>query len=425
VTPAAALPPEVQRQIDDAFRQVLRAPGDTRGNLAYARQLEDAGEYEKAIASLERILIADPAQTYVRLEIGRLYFRLGSYETARSYFQRALADSNLSPEQRAVAEQYLADIAERLSAHQFTGFASVGARWQENANAGPDPVTLRALGTPISRPISARPQSDFSFFGAGSVQHSYDLDTQNDAHIVSRLIGYGNAYSRFSRQDVVLGELSTGVRFKPAPASFGELQIRPHVIGNAIMLDGDRYQSTYGFGLDATVEWSEQFVTELTLEYRKPDYANIPRLLDNQLQTGDQKVVKLRVAYELMPASLLLLDLVYGSSATKVGYYDNTRYDMLLTYNLTYAAPAALTREGWTVAPFVGWVSRAYGGPDPFTSPSTTRVDNWVRLGIGHTIPIADGWSTFQSVEHLWGDSNIPNYTFQDTAVVVGLSRRF
>src|SRR2546430_2356565 len=108
-----------------------------------------------------------------------------SYETARSYFQRALADPSLSPERRAVAQQYLADIAERMSAHQFTGFASVGARWQENANTGPDPVTLRALGTPIARPTSQRPQSDFSFFGAGKVQHSYDLDTQNEAQIVS------------------------------------------------------------------------------------------------------------------------------------------------------------------------------------------------------------------------------------------------
>jgi len=35
--------------------------------------------------------------------------------------------------------------------------------------------------------------------------------------IVSTLLGYGNAYSRFSRQDLMLGEATTGLRFKPMP----------------------------------------------------------------------------------------------------------------------------------------------------------------------------------------------------------------
>jgi tetratricopeptide (TPR) repeat protein len=424
-SPAAALPPELQRQLDETFRQVMRNPGDTPANLAYAKQMEEAGEYEKAIASLERILIADPAQTWVRVEIGRLYFRLGSYEIARTYFQRALADSSLDPAQRAVAQQYLADIAERLSRHQFAGFASVGAGWESNANTGPDPVTLRALGTPLSRPTSQRPQSDFSFFGAGNVEHSYDLDTQNDAHIVSTLLGFGNAFTRFSHQDVVLGELTTGVRFKPAPATLGELQVRPHVIGNYILLDGDRYESTVGFGIDVTMEWSEQLVSELTLEYRRPEFGTIPRLLDNQNQTGDEKVVKLRTAYQLAPNQLLLADLVYRSASTKRTFYDFTQYQATLAYSYAYPAPAQLTPGAWSVRPYVSWYSRDYGGPDPTIDPISTRLDNQVRIGVSHSIPVADGWSVFQSVEHLWADSNIPNYTFQDTAVVVGLTRRF
>jgi hypothetical protein len=327
-----------------------------------------------------------------------------------------------------VAQQYLADIAERQSKHQFTGFASVGAGWQSNANTGPDATTLRALGQPVNRPPSAAPSSDFRFFGAGKVQHSYDLDAQDDAHLVSTMTGYGNAYSRFSRQDVLLGEVTTGVRFKPAPADDGDLYIRPHVIGNYISLDGGRYSDTIGAGLDVTKSWSDRFVTELTLEYRYSDYANIPTLVDNQAQTGYLKVAKLRLAYEFKPGSVLLTDLIYSSQATKQQYYDNTRYEVLFTYSHDYVGPFEISSGAWNVSPYFGLVFRNYAGPDTTTAAvdsTKTRLDHGYRIGIGNSIPIADNWSCYQTVEHIWSDSNIPNFTYQDTAVVVGLSRRF
>jgi hypothetical protein len=422
---AVAQAPEVQRPLDEGFRRVMQNPGDIGVNQAYAKQLLDAGEYEKAIATLERILITDPTQTYVRIEIGSLYFRLGSYEAARSYFQRALADPNLAPELRAQAERFLADIAERLSPHQFNGFASVGARWQANANSGPDSTTLRGGGFLVPRPPSARPESDFSFFGSGRVQHSYDLDTQNDAHIVSTLQGYGNAYTRLSHQDLVLGELTSGVRFKPAPADVKDLQIRPHLIGNYVSLDGDRYLDTFGAGIDVTMTWSERFASELTFEFRHADYGTIPRLGDTQNQTGDGKVVKLRTAYELTSTQTLILDLYYLSKATKRGYYDFTQWQATFTYSLVYEAPFKFGQPSWVVQPYLSWYSQPYGAPDPLINPVQTRFDNQVRIGLVHTIPIAEKWSVYQQVEHLWNDSNIPNYGFQDTSVIVGLTRQF
>ncbi len=415
----------VQRSLDDAFRQVLKNPGDVAANRSYAQELVDAGEYEKAIASLERILITDPTQTYVRVEIGALYFRLGSYEAARSYFRRALEDPNLSPELRARVNQFLADISERLSRHQFSGFASVGARWQENANTGPDPTILRSSGTLVTRLPSQRPQSDFSFFGAGKVQHSYDLETQNDAHIVSTALGYGNAFTRFSRQDLLLGEITSGIRFKPAPSDLKDFQIRPHVIGNDVELNGDRYLSTAGFGIDATMAWSERLVSELTFEFRHIDYGTIPSLGDSQHQTGDSKVIKLRTAYEVTGNQLLVLDMLFNSVAAQRGYYAYNQYQAGVSYTVSYAPPAQLTAASWSIAPYVTWYSRPYVGLDPQTNPFQRRFDNQVRLGLIHTIPFGEGWSTYQQIEHVWGDSNTPNYSFRDTAVVVGLSRQF
>jgi hypothetical protein len=106
-------------------------------------------------------------------------------------------------------------------------------------------------------------------------------------------------------------------------------------------------------------------------------------------------------------------------------FYDLDQYGVVLTYSYTYAAPAQLTQQSWNVSPFVSWYNRGYGGPDPLVDPRTTRHDDEVRIGLIHTIPFAEGWSVYQQIEHVWGDSNVPNYNFQDTAVIVGLTRRF
>jgi len=424
-SPAAADPLEAQRQLDEGFRLVLQNPGDVGVNATYAQRLIDAGEYEKAVATLERILITDPSQTAVRVEVGALYFRLGSYETARVYFQRALADPNLSPELRAQAEQFLKDIADRLSPSQFTGFASVGAKWQENANTGPDASTIRSSGTLIPRPSSAQPQSDFSFFGASKVQHSYDLDTQDEAKIVSTMLGYGAGFTQFSHEDLVLGEFTTGVRFKPLPAELKDLQIRPHLIANYVGIDGDRYLDTYGVGLDATMTWSERLASELTLEFRREDYGPIAAFGDTQHQTGDAKVIKLRTAYELNSTNVMIVDLLYRSDAARRGYYDYSHYQATFTYSLAYTPPSEISKRAWAVAPYVSWYTRDYAAADPVINPAESRCDNNVRIGLVHTIPFADGWSTFQQIDHTWGDSNIPNYNFRDTAVILGLTRTF
>ncbi|MGY9054413.1 MAG: tetratricopeptide repeat protein, partial [Alphaproteobacteria bacterium] len=77
--------------LDRAFDAVLADPSDIDAAFEYARIAAALGDYEAAISSLERMLIFDPNLLKVKVELGVLYFRLGSYETAKSYFDQALA----------------------------------------------------------------------------------------------------------------------------------------------------------------------------------------------------------------------------------------------------------------------------------------------------------------------------------------------
>lgn len=88
---------------DAAYQQLLANPSDIGLTLKYAKLCSLAGDYEAAIPPLERLLISKPDSPKLRLEIGILYYLLGSYDTAKTY----LIDAKKDPELAAKADDYL------------------------------------------------------------------------------------------------------------------------------------------------------------------------------------------------------------------------------------------------------------------------------------------------------------------------------
>ena len=100
--------PEVQRQYEAAFQDMLNQPGNLDVALKYASLANKAGDLEGAISTYEGILLIDSNRPQVRLELGILYFRLKSYDAARSYLESALQSPELAADVRKPAEQLLA-----------------------------------------------------------------------------------------------------------------------------------------------------------------------------------------------------------------------------------------------------------------------------------------------------------------------------
>jgi hypothetical protein len=59
--------------------------------------------------------------------------RMGSYELARDYFDKAAA-ANPPPQVRARVEQYLGEIEKGQSRHHLSGYLSFGGQYQSDAN---------------------------------------------------------------------------------------------------------------------------------------------------------------------------------------------------------------------------------------------------------------------------------------------------
>lgn len=105
---AKAPTPELQRQYDEAFQEMLAQPGKPEIVLKYAKAATDAGDLEGAIAALEGLLLIDSDLPQVQLQLAGLYYRLKAYEVSRTYLETALKSPTLAPDARQMAEQILA-----------------------------------------------------------------------------------------------------------------------------------------------------------------------------------------------------------------------------------------------------------------------------------------------------------------------------
>src|SRR5882724_3218005 len=66
-------------ELEAAYAQLLRDPTNVELNVRYANLAAQQGDVEAAIGAMERLLLERPDLPQVRLQLGLLYIRLGSY----------------------------------------------------------------------------------------------------------------------------------------------------------------------------------------------------------------------------------------------------------------------------------------------------------------------------------------------------------
>ena len=103
-------PSAVQALYDTAFQETLRKPADPATLVSFAEIAISIGDLEGAISALDRLLLIDGDQPDVKLELGVLYFRLGSFEAARSYLEEVGASKRASDTAKERASAYLKEI---------------------------------------------------------------------------------------------------------------------------------------------------------------------------------------------------------------------------------------------------------------------------------------------------------------------------
>src|SRR5215207_4833323 len=408
-------------EYDAMFAQVLREPANLDLSFRFAEVATAAGDYEAAIGALERMLFYNPALPRVRLELGILYFRLGSYEMARSYLAGALAGADAPPEVRARVEPFLFEIDRRLATTQWSGFGQLGVRFQTNANAGPTSSLVRGAGFDVILDRRFVKQPDWNLFGLGAVRHIHDFDNQRGDVWETNLVGYAARQFKIERLDLGLAEIQTGPRLALLPDLWVGSSIRPYVLANAVTLGNSSYLTTVGAGVSLGLPLPGGVLLEPFVEERQRRFENTDQYPIANQQTG-----------HLSAAGALAQGPLWGPVRwqARAAYVRNdARADFNAYDQVAFDIGFPVEFGGfWATAPLGAGADRRLlalalrpAEPDPFVR----RKDREWRAGAMLDIPVWQQVGIGIQVQYAVTNSNISNYDMNNLSVVFGPTVRF
>ena len=432
----------LEAQKEALFQQMLRNPANLDVTFAYADLAARLGDYEGAVSALERMLLFNPDLPRVQVELGALYFRMGSYDIARDYFAKAAA-ANPPPEVRARIDQYLAEIEKSQSRHHVSGYFFTGIQYQTDANVAGSSLILSPIG-PVLLGNQFTKQASGSVFASGSAVYSYDLETQNRDTLDVTGAGYLNHYfnSLVNRLDLALLEVTAGPRFNfPNGGLIGDksASFRPYGIFDEVGLGWDQYFVAGGFGLEYDQIVWDDLALKGVFEFREKSFANATsRPLSTGLN-GSDKLVSLQATKPITANSALNLEFDYLDQSTQLGFYTNMSYAVAGSYRITYDDPLGVTQYPWETSPFLGRLWSNYAAPDPccvtgshFDAASDTTVatfssqltQRW-RFGVTQTWQVLPKIAIVLQLERDIISSNLPLYAYNNTSVLIGPQIRF
>lgn len=417
-----------QPELNDAFRQLLSQPGNLQARQSVARSQVEQGNYEGAIATLEGQLLDPNAEPALRVELAALYYRLESYLMAGLYLRLALADPRLDAGLRASATALLEDIQRRIQpGPKLSGSLSLGLRAQSNPTAASQSDTLLQAGAVQTVPAGSRPDSDVDGFVAANLQHEWDFQRQDSATLVSTANLFANHYSsaadydrngsKTDPRDLVVLNLTSGIRFQPDPAGLKHLLLRPYLGLTEYLLDGNQYLVGLGGGMDAEYRFSNgATLVGATYDIRRNFYAERADVSNAQGQSGYEQRLQLRAKQELAPLQSLALLANLTDRAADRDFFQYRGADLRLTYTIGYRNPLQTDAgANWFSSLYVGAALRDYDGPDASVAPGVTRADRDWRIGVTQFVGLNKSWGLLFGLEYAVVDSNLRNYSFNNT----------
>jgi Tetratricopeptide repeat len=427
----------LETEKETLFQQMLRNPANLDVTFAYADVSARLGDYEAAVSALERMLLFNPNLPRVQLELGALYFRMGSFDLARDYFEKAAA-ANPPPEVRARIAEYLAQIAKNESRHHLSGYVFLGGQYQTDANVAPgSPLILSPIG-PVLLNSQFVKQPSGSIFASGSLLYSYDLETQNRDSLDVTSVGYLNHYynTNVNRLDLSLLEVTAGPRFNfpngvlltNTPAS-----VKPYAIFDEVGLGEAQYFDAYGTGLEFDQTIWHDLLLKSVFEFRQKNFTDAPDRPLSRGLSGSDKLVSLSATKPIGANSELNLEFDYLDQNTRLPFYTNDSYAVVGAYRIRYDVPLRVSPYPWETSVFLGRAWSIYAAPDPCCStsgdpsvfsPSSQLTQRW-RFGFTEAVPVTPRIAIVLQLERDIVSSNLSIYAYTNNSILLGPQIRF
>lgn len=415
---------QVQERRRQLFPRMMADPANLDIAFEYAALSSRAGDLEGAVSTLERMLIYAPDVPRLRLELGVLYFRLGSYELARSNFDRALDAPDVPKPVRIKVERYMAVIAERTAVSRFSGTIMFGTRYQSNANGGAGSRDIDLNGTGFILNDSALADPDTNAFVSSRFHYSHDLPSQGDRFDVD-LTAYGALYAEHDEINTALGELTFGPVFDLARFGLDDAELGVYGILGGVVLGGDPYRLSAGVGVRVGKTFSPWTRGEVRFEYRYQEFRDSAQRPTVSNQTGDRfrlgGTLQHRLTDSLTAFGIVDLD---RRSAWR-GFESYWQVEGALGISYRFDSPFKDNARPWTASLSAGLARREFDDPDPGINKFEAQLDmeQFVRGTL--TIPLRETWAMQAEVSYRNVNSNYDIDAFDNVGVSIGIMKSF
>lgn len=446
--------PKTTPEYEALFKRMYDNPTDIDLTFEFAAMATKLGDYEAAAAALERILMFNPNLPRVKLQLGQLYFKLGSYKMARSYFDQARA-ADAPPDVRVEAARFVASIDERQrpnsqrlaeqqgapgqmpqapkSPHIWSIYAQTGLRYQTNASAGPNGTLIRSLSADAFLSDNFAKRGDWNAFALFGANYIYDLQRGNEDSLETLIVGY---YSRqFALEQFNFGmlEVQSGPRFSVPNflPNTKATSIRVYAIGTGSTLADAAYFAGGGGGASMRFIFNNATVARIepSVEYRERRFYDSGPFPTSSQQSGGLTTVAVK-------GEGLLFNKVYWFGRTafdRTDMADNTysyfgydRYSVDIGFPIPFTLPwFDNTTRQYYLTPLAGFSHTQFAQANPNVDVDVVRRDREWRAGLMLDAQIYANYGIRTHIMYSAIESNLPNYVMNNFSVSFGPTARF
>jgi hypothetical protein len=415
--------PELVEAYDKAFQELFDDPSNLDKSFRFAELAVRRGNFEGAISALERMLLLNPDLPRVRLELGVLYYRLGSFQLARSYLTRVRDAEDVPDEVRDRVEVFLAEIESNLKRNKFSGSVFIGVRRQTNANAGPSTSNVLASGLQATLGDQFTQKIDTNSFGTANIRHTFDLLNQRGDVWESGATVFASEQRKQKQLDLVFFEANTGPRMALFSGALEGASIRPFITASAVYLQDSHYQDGYGGGFNVVLPVNERARFTLNLDGKRKIFHNDSDHPTATGQTGWEGNFSLGTAVTTSPAHQISINL-RGTAQTS-----RDKFNAFRQYQFTVAStrliPLGFLPDPMSVNLSVTHGYKPFNAQNPAVDPNRKRADTATRLSILGSVPLSPAVTVVGNVQRVINNSNLPNFEYHNTIVSLGSSVRF
>ncbi len=411
--PLAGAPPELRQAYDAAFQAMLADPADLDRTFEFAKVATRIGDYEGAVAALERMLMAQPNLPRVQLELAALYYRLGSFEMARGYLDAASENPDMPAQVRERADELRERIERELSAHRFGGSLYAGLRYDSNANSLPDDN--------INIPLSATAEDDVAAFGTLSLNHTFDPRRADGLVLESAGMLFANRHAEQDQVDLTVAEIKSGPRIRLNRRDTESATLRPYGIFTWVHLGDATHYHAPGAGLEISSFTGGPTSVAALAEARHRSFNDTASTPNKSDEDGWELTATLRGSHRITQQTGLSASVQYTRIDAERAWRARDQVGLSAGVAHSYTG---LNGTPWNTSLTAGIATSDYDGPE-LGLINVTRSDTDYRLTLVQTMPVSPSLAAIATVGYFKREANIAVNAFDNVFATLGFSWRF